>query len=89
MGVVGAIAVLFGTPMLWTLGAFGADEESVRRAIVFVAAGIWFFFVIGYGAGWVMRGFVIRQKEEEDEPVRRPVAPPPAGHPPPHRPPGH
>jgi hypothetical protein len=76
IGVIGAIAVLFAAPMLWALGAFGHDEESVRRALVFAAAGIWFFFIIGYGAGWAMRGFIVRQKEGDEE-ERRP-APPPA-----------
>lgn len=90
IGTVAAIAVLFATPMLWAMGTFGIDDDAIRRAVVFAAAGIWFFFLAGYGAGWAMRGFIIRQKDDddgEDTTPRRPAAAAP--HPAPHRPAGH
>jgi hypothetical protein len=86
--VVGAVAALFATPMLWALGAFGTEPQAIRSAVVFAASAVWFFFVLGYGAGWAMRGFVIRQKDEDDAPAHRPAAPA-APHPAPHRPAGH
>lgn len=90
LGVVGAVGILFGTPMLWALGAFGGDDESIRRAIIFLFAGLWFFIGTGYTLGWSIRGFIVRLKDHDDEEEgagHRPAAPP---HPPAaaHRPPG-
>ena len=91
LGLAGAVSALFGAPMLWALGAFGAGEDALHRAIVFGLAGLWFFVATFYVIGWAVQGFVVRQKasdeESEDGPPRRPSPmPPPA--PPAGRPPG-
>ncbi len=89
LGVTGAVAVLFGTPMLWALGSFGQQDDARTRAIIFAAAGIWLFVAVGYCVGWAIRGFLIKNKEASDDegdamaPHRppqlavRPSAPPP------------
>lgn len=92
LGGAGAVAVLFATPMLWALGAFGMGEDTLKRAMIFLFAGMWFFVGTGYVLGWAIRGFMVRLKdhdEDEDGPAHRPAGPahPPAA-PPPHRP-GH
>lgn len=88
LGVVGAVGVLFATPMLWALGVFGGNDEAIHRAVIFLFAGLWFFIGIGYTLGWSIRGFIVRLKEDEGEEgaPHRPAAPshPPAAA---HRPP--
>lgn len=92
LGMAGAVAVIFLTPMLWSLGVFGEGDETMKRALIFGFAGLWFFVGFGYMLGWAVRGFLVRIKDPgEDEDGHRPTGPahPPAGaHPPPHRP-GH
>ncbi|CAA7623375.1 hypothetical protein [Magnetospirillum sp. UT-4] len=85
MGMVGAVAVMFATPMLWSLGVFAPEEEELRRALIFLASGMWLFVALGYGAGWVLRGFVVRSKEGEDgdDGHHHAPSPPPAAHKPP------
>lgn len=92
LGGVGAVGVLFATPMLWALGVFGEGDDTLKRAMIFLFAGMWFFVGTGYVLGWAIRGFVVRMKEPDDDddaPAHRPPSPP---HPPgagaPHRP-GH
>lgn len=67
LGVAGGAATVFLTPMLWSLGVFGDDPEAVRRAVVFLMAGLWFFIALGYLVGWAIRGFVVRVKGEGDD----------------------
>lgn len=94
LGGVGAVAVMFSTPMMWALGVFGSDDEALKRAMIFLFAGMWFFVATFYVLGWAIRGFMVRLKDhdEDDEfPAHRPPGPPhPAGlaHPsgPPHPP---
>lgn len=92
LGVVGAVGVLFATPMLWSIGVFGDGEDTLKRALIFLFSGMWFFIGVGYVSGWSIRGFMLRVKDPdtdaEDQPARRPAVPahPPAG--PAHRP-GH
>lgn len=92
LGLAGAAGILFATPMLWALGGFGADDEAIRRAIVFLFSGLWFFVALGYTIGWSIRGFIVRIKEsdEDEEGGHRPAAPPhpPTGGGTSHRPPG-
>lgn len=91
LGGVGALAVLFATPMLWAVGGFGAGDDNIRRALIFLFAGMWMFVAIGFGVSWALRGFMVRLKDaDEDEGAHRPTAPPHPPHPPAagHRP-GH
>lgn len=85
LGVAGGVAIVFATPMLWALGVFGADDEAIRRAMVFLFAGLWFFVAVGFTIGWSIRGFIVRVKEAEDddEGAHRPAG---GAHPPPHPP---
>jgi hypothetical protein len=92
LGGVGAVATMFATPMMWALGVFGADDDTIKRSLIFLFAGMWFFVGTFYVLGWAIRGFLVKTKdheEDEDGPAHRPAAPP---HPPgaavPHRP-GH
>jgi len=95
LGLAGAVAILFGSPMLWALGVFGTGDDALHRAVVFGLAGLWFFVGTFYVIGWAVQGFVVRQKvveEDEDGPPRRsapcaPSAPPPSR--PPPRPSSH
>lgn len=91
LGVVGAVAILFVTPMLWALGLFGEDDQAIRKAIVFLFSGLWFAIAVGYTIGWSIRGFIVRLKEadEDEETGHRPGAPAhsSAGGTPAHRPP--
>jgi hypothetical protein len=89
LGLAGAVGVLFASPMLWALGAFGTGDDALHRAVIFALSGLWFCVGTFYVVGWALQGFVIRQKvpdEDADEiPARRPPAappPPPAGRPP-------
>lgn len=79
LGLAGAVAIMFVTPMLWALGVFGAAEDTLKRALIFLFAGMWFCVGVGYMVGWAIRGFVVKVKEaEEDEegaPARRPAPP--------------
>ena len=87
LGLTGAVAVMFGSPMLWALGVFGAGDEALHRGMIFLFAGMWFFVSVGFTLGWAIHGFMVRVKEAEseddDEPRRS--APPPSA--PPRRPP--
>ncbi|MBX9634570.1 MAG: hypothetical protein K2X44_06280 [Magnetospirillum sp.] len=72
--------------MLWALGVFGAGDDTLKRAMIFLFAGLWFFVGTGYVLGWAIRGFMVRLKEHDDDddvpvPAHRPPAPPhpPAG----------
>lgn len=91
LGVVAAVAILFATPMLWALGAFGDGDEAIRRGLIFLFAGLWFGIGTGYAASWALRGFVVRSKEPDDDedssPARPSARPAPAPHPPAR--PGH
>lgn len=92
LGLAGAVAAMFATPMMWSLGVFGDGDDALKRAMIFLFAGMWFFVGVGYMLGWAIRGFLVRLKEhdeDEDGPAHRPAAPahPPTGAPP-HRP-GH
>lgn len=90
LGGVGAVAIVFATPMLWSLGLFGAGEDTLKRALIFAFAGMWLFVGAGYVLGWALRGFMVRLKEpEEDEDGGRrassaPHPPAAAGHRPGH-----
>lgn len=96
LGLAGAVAILFGSPMLWALGVFGGGDDALHRVVIFTLAGLWFFVGTFYVIGWALQGFVVRQKvadEDADEapPIRRPPpsAPPPQSSRPPARPSGH
>lgn len=85
-GVAGAVAVFFATPMLWSIGLFGLDEQGIHRAVVFLFSGVWFFIALGYSIGWAVHGFVFRPKESEEDGERPSAAhapPPPSSRPPP------
>ncbi|MGE5503968.1 MAG: hypothetical protein ACM31L_06045 [Actinomycetota bacterium] len=86
IGVAGAVALFFATPMLWSLRVFGEGDPAFQRALVFVLSGVWFFIGSFYCVGWALKGFMVRLKEgdEGDEeaghrsaPPARPAAPPP------------
>lgn len=86
LGVVVAVGLLFATPMLWALGAFGQGDEAIRRALIFLFAGLWFGVGVGYSIGWALHGFILRSRDHDDDedaapprPAARPAAPP---HPP-------
>jgi hypothetical protein len=91
LGVTGAVAILFATPMLWSLGIFGEGDEALHRGMVFLFAGVWLFMVVGYTLGWAIHGFMVKIREAEegdgDEQPRR--APPPPPPPVARRPPQH
>jgi hypothetical protein len=75
LGLAGAVAAVFATPMLWALGAFGTGDDALHRAVVFVAAALWFFTATCYVIGWALKGFMVRLKDpddEGDEPSRHP-----------------
>lgn len=89
-GLAAAVAVLFMTPMLWALGAFGAGDEGLHRATIFGFSGLWLFMVAGYVVGWALKGFMYRIKDSDDESggeetAHRPPSPPPGAHRPPPR----
>ncbi|NFV81492.1 hypothetical protein [Magnetospirillum aberrantis] len=92
LGGVGAVVILFATPMLWALGVFGNGDDTLKRALIFLFSGMWLFVAAGYTAGWAMRGFMVRMKDADDEDGDGGRRPPPAMHAPPaggiHRP-GH
>lgn len=95
LGLAGAVAIMFATPMMWSLGVFGDDDGTMKRAVIFLFAGLWFCVGTGYMVGWSLRGFMVRLKdhdEDDDAPAHRPAAAPHApAHPPAaaaHRP-GH
>ncbi|MCR6633251.1 MAG: hypothetical protein NVV74_26190 [Magnetospirillum sp.] len=92
LGAVGAVVVLFATPMLWAVGGFGDGDDTVRRALIFLFAGLWLFIGGGYVLGWALRGFMVRLKDpDEDEdgaPAHRPVGSHAPAHPPAHSPAG-
>ena len=82
LGVVIAIAIPLGTPMVWALGAFGAaPDEALRHAVIFAFSGMWLGLGLGYGVSWALHGFVLRSREPEDEDDAPPARP--AGRPPP------
>ncbi len=76
-GIGGAAAAAFGSPILWSLGAFGDHAEAVRRAAVFATSGICFFLTTGFLLGWTVRGFLVRVRDADDEETHphRPAAP--------------
>lgn len=82
LGGVGAVAVLFATPMLWATGVFGNGDDNIKRALIFLFAGMWMFVGIGFAFSWALRGFMVRLKDDDDDVGHRPMAP--AHAPPPH-----
>lgn len=89
LGVTGAIAILFVTPMLWSLGIFGSGDEALHRGMVFLFAGVWLFMVVGYTLGWAIHGFMVKIRDadaddEGDDQPRRPPPPAAVRRPPPH-----
>jgi hypothetical protein len=66
LGLPGAVAILFGTPMLWALGTFDATAEPLLHAVIFGLSGIFFFTWTPFLLGWALQGFVIRRKAAED-----------------------
>jgi hypothetical protein len=88
LGLAASVAVTFLTPMLWSLGAFGTGDDSLRRALIFLFAGLWLGISVGYTLGWAMRGFFVRTKESDDDdesPAQHRPSAPPAAHPSPGR----
>nr|CAM74799.1 conserved hypothetical protein, membrane [Magnetospirillum gryphiswaldense MSR-1] len=74
LGVVVAVAIMFSTPMLWSLAAFDDGDEALRRALIFLFSCLWFGIGIGYAARWAMRAFILRSKDhddDDDEPATR------------------
>lgn len=89
MGAVGAVAVMFATPMLWAVGTFGTGDDTIKRALIFLFAGMWMSVGSFYVLGWALRGFMVRLKEEDEEGGRRASAASHAAHPPAAHRPGH
>ncbi len=80
LGAAGAVGILFVTPVLWSLGVFGAAEDTLKRAMIFAFAGMWFCVGFGYMLGWALMGFMVKLKDhDEDEDAHK--------HAPPSRPP--
>ncbi len=86
LGGLGAVVALFSTPMLWAVGVFGVGEDALRRALIFLFAGMWLCVGAGWMLGWALRGFMVRLKEEDDDdragPAHRAAPPAHAPHPP-------
>lgn len=81
LGVAGGVAVIFATPMLWSLGVFGPGQDSLSLAVVFLLSGLWMFVAVGYAIGWAIRGFVVKVKAEgDDDEADHPPARPPVAH---------
>lgn len=86
LGVVVSMALLFATPMMWATGVFGTGDDSLRRALVFLFAGLWFGVGVGYGLGWAVRGFVLHTRDHDEDDASPPPRPTPARPAAPHPP---
>lgn len=80
MGIVGAVGIIFATPMLWATGSFGGGDGDIKRAAIFLLSGLWLFIGVGYTMGWAVRGFLVRHRESSDEDGDTPARHPPASH---------
>jgi ABC-type nickel/cobalt efflux system permease component RcnA len=77
LGMSAAMGVLFLTPMMWSIGAFGSGDDAVRRTLVFMMSGLFLTLAVGFMLGWSMRGFAVKVRDGEDEadsPPHRPAA---------------
>lgn len=48
------------------LGAFSEGEKGFFQAAEFISGGVAVVLIIGLSAAWVLRGFVVRVKEDEE-----------------------
>lgn len=91
--LVGAALTIPAAAIEHSLGYFSDGAQGLTQAAEFVAAGIAMVLMVGFSANWVLHGFAVKQKDEDEGEEARPSRPsgPAAAHPPQHRgtPPQH
>ncbi len=66
LGITGAIAAIFATPILWSLGVFDSAINPLMNAMVFALSSIFLFGVVPSLVGWALQGFMVRHKSPDD-----------------------
>jgi len=67
MGIIGAATVCPVTAMLRAIGWFSDGDRGLEQAATFLVAGVVFWLLLGFSAGWVMHGFVVRLRESDED----------------------
>jgi len=88
LGLIGAMASIFATPMLWSLGVFDSTAAPLINTMVFGLSAIFLFGVVPTMVGWALQGFMVKRKSSDDGELQgsarlsgqRPVSPLASGH---------
>ncbi len=74
-GFIAAILMLPLAAMEHALGYFSEGLKGFLQAVEFVIGGMAFALIVGTSAGWVLRGFALRTRDDdEDRDKERPAA---------------
>jgi hypothetical protein len=67
MGIVGAGTVFPVTAMFRAIGWFSDGDRGLEQAATFLVGGVVFWLLLGFSAGWIMHGFVVRLRESDED----------------------
>jgi uncharacterized membrane protein YgcG len=67
LGLAGAVAMIPYTAMEHAQGRFSEGPAGLQQAAEFLAGGMAVWLVIGFALPWVMHGFAVRVKDEDEE----------------------
>lgn len=67
LGLAGAVAMIPYTAMEHAQGRFSEGPTGLQQAAEFLASGMAIWLIIGFAMAWVMHGFAVRAKSEDEE----------------------
>ena len=67
LGLAGAVAMIPYTAMEHAQGRFSEGPAGLQQAAEFMGGGMAIWLIIGFAMAWVMHGFAVRAKSEEEE----------------------
>ncbi len=66
LGAVGAAAMIPYTLMDYALGRFSEGAAGYAQMAEYLSGGIALWLVFGFSMGWVMHGFAVRVKDDDE-----------------------
>jgi len=67
LGLAGAVAMIPYTAMEHAQGRFSEGPAGLQQAAEFLGGGMAIWLIIGFAMAWVMHGFAVRAKSEDEE----------------------